>query len=507
MELQTPISEKLQSIRETLGREYSRPDISKLDSLIKNLWDTTDGLDYLKKRGLNDETIRHFKLGFQTSPSAIAIPVFKNDELVNIKYRFLEPVDNKYSGEHGAESWVFNQDGIHEASKKGFVLVVEGEFDAMSAWQAGVKNVVSPSAGKDSFGGWLELIDNIPRIYIGYDNDEPGKMAARKMAERLGQDRCYSIDYGDCKDPNEFLTKHSVDEFREVLKSSKPFTRQQFKTMGDVIESLRKGEVATISSKFMPQINFEKGWMGIISGRSNVGKTSYVMNIANEFANHNIPTLILPFERGIDSVGRRFLQIREDAGLTELAMYKDEDWDRVMKDASGLPIYFAMPDKDHTVEFISKSKKYFDIQVVIIDHLDYMVRQLSSGSRGDAIMDTLQKLKRIAEDSGIVLLIVSHVRKTERPGGFIARTRKPNIEDLKGSSSLYQDPEVVIMLSETNSLNEISVDVLKNKGEMGDGIYTFNPSTGVYGKTFKHSTSPREIAQVQEASDDLWNSV
>jgi len=93
---------------------------------------------------------------------------------------------------------------------------------------------------------------------------------------------------------------------------------------------------------------------------------------------------------------------------------------------------------------------------------------------------SLQQLKKVAEDNGVILLIVSHVRKTERAGEVIARNKRPNIEDLKGSSSLYQDPEVVVMLSQNDSDYEMYVDVLKNKGEMQGKVFQFDRSSGVY---------------------------
>ena len=108
-----------------------------------------------------------------------------------------------------------------------------------------------------------------------------------------------------------------------------------------------------------------------------------------------------------------------------------------------------------------------------------MERQVN-GNKSDAISDTLQKLKRVAEENGIILLIVSHIRKIEAPGTFIAKARRPNIEDLKGSSSLFQDPEVVVMLSETLDEDCILVDVVKNKGEMKDKTFLLNRSTGIF---------------------------
>ena len=90
------------------------------------------------------------------------------------------------------------------------------------------------------------------------------------------------------------------------------------------------------------------------------------------------------------------------------------------------------------------------------------------------IGQTLQTLKRVAEEHGIVMLLVTHIRKIDSAG---AQTqRKPNIEDLKGSASRYQDPECVVMLD--GDTQQIHVNVVKNKGEMTGKTFTFNTATG-----------------------------
>jgi len=511
MTTRTPIGDRIQSLRDTMGVSYIKPDPAKVDTLVVALWQSQHAIDYLvKSRNLTEETIRHFKLGFDTSTNAISIPVYKGGELVNIKYRRIDPQEkSKYIGESGAEAWLFNEEGVEVGRKRGRILVVEGEIDCMSAWQAGVTNVVSPSAGKDSFGVWLEQIDSIPSIYIAYDNDEGGKSGARKLADRLGNDKCFDINYPDVKDANEFLMKHTPTEFRELLKEAKPFIRQQFKTVGDIIHQLRTGVDGSIQTQFIPGVKFQRGWMAVISGRTNVGKTSYVMNIANDLASQGVGVLIMPFERGIESVGERFLHVRYKSSQQDFALKNDNEWDKIINDVIDLPVHFAMPDKEEIIDFIVRSKRYFDTKVVIVDHLDYLVRQLSGGNRGDAIADTLQQLKKVAEDAGVVLMIVSHIRKIERPGDFIARSKRPNIEDLKGSSSLYQDPEVVVMLSETQEDGEIFVDVLKNKGEMLGRAYNFDKSTGEYrgvGQEVSMEARNRELEESQKAADELWNS-
>jgi len=75
---------------------------------------------------------------------------------------------------------------------------------------------------------------------------------------------------------------------------------------------MREKKENTYKFKCIPYIEFEEDWIAVISGVSNAGKTTHVLNIANELGDKNIPVLILPFERGIKTVGKRFLQVRTD---------------------------------------------------------------------------------------------------------------------------------------------------------------------------------------------------
>ena len=489
------ITDKIKSLRESVGVSYSVPPPEKLSLYIANLLNTRhpQAMSYIKDiRGLTDETIKHFKLGFDIERNAIAIPIFKNGALINFKYRLLDG-ETRYTSESNCETWMFNDDAIPYCQKRGAVLIVEGEFDCMRVWQTGIHNVVSPAAGKDSFGPWLELIDGLKRIYIGYDNDEGGKSSALKMAERLGVDRCFEVTYPDVKDASDYLAA-SPNGLRDLLKAAKPFTSRQFKSLGDIISSLREGDKKEVITRYIPKVGFQKGWMAIISARTNVGKTAFVLNIADELTKNGVGVLVLPFERGIESVGERFLNIMSGVPSKDFASFGLSKWTELTEEAAKRPLYFAMPSKEQATDFMLKSHRYFDTKVVIIDHLDYMVRQVGS-NRGDAIADTLQQLKKVAEDNGLILLVVSHIRKTEAAGQFIAKHKKPNIEDLKGSSALYQDPEVVVMLSQTMNDNEIYVDVLKNKGEMSSSLLSFDASTG--------KLEPLEAFN----GADIWNAI
>lgn len=486
----------IRSIREQIGVEYNRPDKAKVDEFVENLNNNHEPLEYLKtERGLTDDTISHFKLGYDPRRDAISIPIYKNGELVNIKYRFLKPNKFKYSSERGAEIWLYNDDGINVGMKKDGVLIVEGEFDLMSVWQSGIKNVISPASGKDSYGIWIERIDNIPKVYIAYDNDKGGKDTAMKMAERLGIDKSYEVCYPeDIKDANEFFKSYTKEEFRELIKSAKPYYNYQFRGLGDIIESLRTPTNTDITTQFIPNVKIEKDWLMIVSGKTNVGKTAYVLNVADDFVKQDEPVLIMPFERGIDSVGKRFMSVMYDKSCEDFSYLNDTDWIDIVDECIDKPLYFSVPKKDEIVDTIIKSKRLFNTKVVIVDHLDYLIRHVS-GNREAEIANTLQGLKRVAEEHKIVIIIVTHIRKIEQAGSSIER--KPNMDDLKGSSSLSQDPECVVLL---NPVEEgVEVCIAKNKGKMGCQTFDFNPTTG----RFSLSEADETWEAMSKNSDEL----
>ncbi len=303
-----PLSEKIQSIKEFANGSYIKPPSEKVDSFCKALISTPHALDYLNiTRGINKETIDNFKLGYDASKNAISIPVYKRGELINIRYRFIEPKDKiKYTQEKGCEVWIYNEDGIAKGQSKGGILITEGEFDLMSCWQAGFKNVVSPASGKDSYGIWLELLDTIPKVYIAYDNDKPGKKASIELAERVGTEKSFEILYPEgIKDANDYFREYDSEAYKNLIRNARPYYKYKFSTVNDIIGSMMEKNDNVLKLKTIPFVEFEDDWMIIVSGDSNVGKTSMVMNVANELINKDIPTLILPFERGVKTVGKR----------------------------------------------------------------------------------------------------------------------------------------------------------------------------------------------------------
>ncbi|NHZ84598.1 MAG: AAA family ATPase [Planctomycetia bacterium] len=491
------ITNKISSIRETLSGSYQKPSTEKVEGFIKDLQESSIAKDYLfVKRGLAEQTIKHFNLGYDKEKNAISIPVYKRGELINIRYRFLDNNDMKYTQEKGCEVWLYNEDGISKGLKKGGVLIVEGEFDLISSWQAGFKNVISPASGKNSYGVWLELLDNIPKVYIAYDNDKPGKSASLKLSERIGVDKCMEVLYPDgIKDANEYFSNFDRTDFIELIKNARPFYKYTFRGVNDILDDMRNKKDNLLKIKLIPYVEFEEDWIAIISGDSNSGKTSYVMNIANELANKGIPTLVMPFERGIKSVGKRFLQIKFDMTNQDFNFVEDSEWNKMISETVNLPLYFSVPNVNEVKDTIEKGKRLFDIKVIIVDHLNYLVRK-DNENENVAISKTLMDFKQIAQENNIIFLLVHHINK---PVTKSSKPQRPRKEDLKGSSALYQDPEAVIMLYPPDD-GKLEVNILKSKGDMGFKIFDFDTKKGIVKEN-------NEVDNTSENIEKVWESL
>lgn len=470
-------------------RQYIKPPPEKMEQFKVDLFDSVDALNYLKvERGFAEDTIKHFNLGYDKTKNAIAIPIFKNKELINIRYRLIAPAErqSKYIQEKDCEVWLYNEEGIDIALKRGRVLVVEGEFDCMSAWQAGTKNVVSPASGKDSYGVWLELLDNIPEVYIAYDNDKPGKDASYKFAERIGIEKSKEISYPEgIKDANEFFQKKTYEDFKEMVANARPFYTRKYNDLYDIVNFMRSDTEDKLEIDILPDVKLTPDHLVSIAGGTNSGKTLYALNIAKKLAEKGIPTLVLPYERGIQTVGARFIQVLLGKNEDEIRKLSADEWDKLLRKVANTPVYFSVPKKEEFSELIVKAKRILGIRALVIDHLDYMVRG-DKDKEESAIRTTMHEIKALAIEHEIMMFVVTHTRRVHQAGG--ERHKKPTMHDIRGSTAIEQDSETVVMIDKDDDIT-MQIDVQKNKGKMTNRFFSVNYETGIMGDSIDRATS------------------
>ena len=216
---------------------------------LKRAWTTLDhryeAKKYLLDRGLLPHTIAAWHLGYtvpQIYPYAlwglsvsgekdsfvirpgIVIPWFYDGRLAAIKIRNMEvDSDIKYSQVARGETGPYPLYGMDKLSGKDAVLIVEGEFDAMSVWQAAgdVVDVLSVSgASQIPDSRYLAHIHS-KKWLLGFDGDEAGRKAARKWISSFGSHRCRDLWRGrDHIDWNGLLVERGGAHLRGVIEDT-----------------------------------------------------------------------------------------------------------------------------------------------------------------------------------------------------------------------------------------------------------------------------------------------
>jgi len=201
-------------------------------------------LEYmLSVRSINESTLKRFKITEQAEympqvkgeRNCICFNYYLNNELTNVKYRDGQKNFKLYKG---AEKIFYNIDQIRTTKE---CIIVEGEFDALSYGEAGVNNVVSVPNGFTAQGNvnidylddYYDYFGNKEKIYLALDNDEAGLNGQKELIRRLGAEKCYIVNFKDCKDSNEYLIKYGVAKLRETLTDAKPVPLEHIETLND----------------------------------------------------------------------------------------------------------------------------------------------------------------------------------------------------------------------------------------------------------------------------------
>lgn len=131
-----------------------------LDDLYSQLKSSPYAQDYFISRGINNESMDYFRLGYSGKQDMVIVPVHSPDgRPVGLVGRSIEGKKFKNSKGLPRNKTLFN---IHRAKRSsGTVIVVESSFDAIRVYQSGYPNVVA------TLGGFLskENIQNLNRFF------------------------------------------------------------------------------------------------------------------------------------------------------------------------------------------------------------------------------------------------------------------------------------------------------------------------------------------------------
>lgn len=222
---------------------YKKPKKKPKSGLSKNL------IQWFSARGISEQTLIDLNISESEKwmPKANKkIPVmefnyFFMGELINIKSR---GKDKDFMFESGCELIIYNLDAIvHEKE----CIIVEGEPDALAFHEAGIKNVcsvpngftVSENLNLSYMDDYYEFFESKEKIFIAVDNDAPGKNGEKELIRRFGAEKCFLVDFKNCKDANDYLIRYGGESLKEVIKNAKQVPLEGVVTVKDVKSKLK----------------------------------------------------------------------------------------------------------------------------------------------------------------------------------------------------------------------------------------------------------------------------
>lgn len=223
------------------------------------------GLDYLRRRGLSDHTIRHFGLGYAADDYhdlhyymrskgysdfdlADAALLARNNNKMYDKFRdrVMFPIFDQrgnvvaFGGralKEGERAKYLNSDetkvfqkremlyalNYAKNSKKDYFILCEGYMDVISMHQAGFDSAVA-TLGTAITPEQARLIERMgkKKVILSYDSDAPGQAAATRGINLLAQVgvKAMVLKMDGAKDPDEFIKKYGADAFGHLVENS-----------------------------------------------------------------------------------------------------------------------------------------------------------------------------------------------------------------------------------------------------------------------------------------------
>ena len=460
---------------------------------------------YLHAKGYKDETIKRFKLGYDSAESKdgyreeiILFPNLRNGAPVNIKSKIIfhsfkdgriEPCKKAFRQIPDAERALYNFDCLFEHDE---IIITEGEMDANILIQAGYENVVSLTQGAKNWSEeWTYQLQG-KKLYLALDNDAPGEEGARQIAKRFEvENNCLQVVFPKGLEPKTYLATHSKEDFDNLLKSARKIKTDSVVSVTEAIEMIRNVKTESIFRTQWASVNKllsapREGEMLVLTAPEKTGKTSFVMNWAWFLAKmRNVPVLIWCMESPANRLAERIIQ-------ADMHIMTDEVLDKIDESLivyRDIPLYFVCAAKsgiDEVKAVISSAVRRYGIKFVIFDNLNFLCRDHYNMTAQTSIMS--KEFKLMAEDLNVLMCVIAQPRKLKKDANG-EETGMVTADDIRDTRSVAADADYVVVMNRKRAKNDMRMASMADEIMNMDNQSLYEPVTCItldrarYGKT------------------------
>ena len=409
---------------------------------------------------------------------------------------------------------LFGESAFKDSGK--FITLVEGECDAMAAYELlgskwPVVSVKSGAAGaardvKNS----LEFLEKFDCVVINFDNDKAGREGAKAVARLLTPSKAKILTMpDDFKDANEMLRAKRAQAYVDAWWGAKLYTPSGVLNISEQKLDFNNREQRESIPYPWSGLNkklygMRRGELVTLTGGTGLGKSSITRELEHWLITHtkdNVGIIALEedWRRTVDGIlsieanARLYIdQEREQFSEDDLNKYFDNIYGGENKDRVWIHSHFGITNID---EIFSKLRFLIvgcGCKWVFVDHLHMLVSSMSEGDERRAIDNIMTRLRSIVEETGVGLVLVSHLRRVDGNRGH-ENGISVSLSHLRGSQSIAQLSDCVIALErdqqsdDPEEANTTHMRVLKSRytGDVGMGTHLlYDRETGRLRETF-----------------------
>lgn len=480
--------------------------------MAKELWtDMMYDAEYraLGKRGISEDTCKKFqyKVGRHGGKPVQVANYVSDDGVVAQKVRF----PNK--------DFIFNKTvkhpplyGMHLWRDTGkMVVITEGEIDAMSVSQLQgnkwpVVSVPNGAQGaKKSLQQHIEWLEKFESIVLMFDMDEPGLKAAKDCALLFSPGKA-KIAHLPLKDANEMLVADRGREVIDAIWGAKVYRPDGIISGADTWEVVSHEEQVVSVTYPWDDVNektrgLRLGEITTITAGSGIGKSTICREIEHHLIKLGETVGIIALEESVkrSALGLMSIALNKPLHLTGTGGVPEDE----LKDAWSSTVgngrvflydHWGSLGGDNLLSKVRFLARGCGVRWVVLDHISIVVSGLGDGDERRLIDNLMTDLRSLVEETGIGLILVSHLKRPEGKGH--EEGAKTSLSQLRGSAAIGQLSDMVIGVErdqqDGKSADVLAVRVLKNR---------FSGQTGITGfLKYDHETGRLDVAS--DPSDD-----
>ena len=232
-------------------------------------------IDYLKGRGLTEETIKAYRIGFCNGQSKYSLPqedllsaglIYEDGRnyfegfitfphmlygrVVYISGRgYPEKKHKKLEKDRVPLTHLYNEQVLSQKE----VILAEGEIDTLTLLQHGFNacGVLGAGSFKEE---WVDKFKNCETVYLSFDADEAGEKGNLRIAEFLGS-KAKLVFLPDGEDANDFFKHSTKEDYQKLLEQSLLLIEYKIKTIPKTILPTRLPDALNPILKELAQLN------------------------------------------------------------------------------------------------------------------------------------------------------------------------------------------------------------------------------------------------------------